>query len=192
VHLRLVLDDSKQDLLAKEKITKYAGTDEMNRKIIIVVSLLAILVIILAYIILTSPASSTVLSVDPQTVQGVMGKNFTISISISNVSDLYGWELKLRWNSSLLDLTNIAEGPILRSKGSTFFSPKVNSTEGHLIADCTLLGDIPGFSGQGTLMTIQFYVKENGACDLNLYDTQLLNSMRQLITYTVHDGHFIA
>lgn len=164
----------------------------MNRKIITVVSLLAIVLIVLAYVVFTSRSSSTVLSVDPQTVQGAAGMDFTINVSISNVTDLYGWEFRLNWNPSLLDVISVTEGPTLSSRGSTVFSPKVNSTDGHLTADCTLLGDIPGFSGQGTLMTVEFYVKENGTCDLNLYDTQLLNSKEQQIALTVRDGRFSA
>lgn len=162
----------------------------MNRKIIIVSFLIAILVIVLAYVILTSSPSSTVLSVYPQTVQGIADQNFTINVTISNVADLFGWELKLGWNPSLLDVTNVTEGPFLRSTGQTFFSPQVNNTEGQLIADCSLVGNISGASGQGTLMIVQFNVKESGTCDLNLHDTQLLNSSEQLITHTVHHGHF--
>jgi hypothetical protein len=164
----------------------------MNRKIIIVTFLIAVLAIVLAYIVLTSTPSSTILAVDPQTVQGTAGQNFTINISISNVADLFGWEFKLRWNPSILDVVNVTEGPFLRSRNQTFFYPQVNSTDGHLKADCNMIGNISGVSGQGTLMIIQFYVKGSGACDLNLYDTELLNSSEQLITHTVRDGHFSA
>jgi hypothetical protein len=162
----------------------------MNRKIVIAVFFVAILVMVLAYLILARPSSLTVLFVDPQTVQGMVGRNFTVNISVLNVVDLYGWEFKLKWDASVLGVVSIVEGPILRSRSSTFFNPQVNGSEGHLIADCTLVGNVSGVSGEGTLMTVQFYVKEIGKCNLNIYDTQLLNSSEGLIAHAVHDGHF--
>lgn len=152
--------------------------------------MLIILVVVVAYVVLTIPTSPTILSMDPQSVQGIVGGNFTIKVNISNVADLFGWELRLNWNASLLSVTNITEGSFLRSKGATFFSPQLNSTGGYLVADCTLTGDVAGASGQGTLVIIQFQVEGNGDCDLNLYDTQLLNASAQTINHIVHNDHF--
>jgi hypothetical protein len=168
----------------------------MNRKIIIVVCLVAILVVILLLIRLNPPPrSSTVLSLEPKTVQSTIRQDFTVNVSISNVSDLYGWQLELSWNSSLLNVENIIEGPMLKSGGnSTFFSPVMNNGVGNLSALCTRrlsFGlNVTGESGNGTLMTIQFEVIGSGACDLNLYDTQLLDSNLREISHTVEDGHF--
>jgi hypothetical protein len=168
----------------------------MNRKAIIVVCLLAILVVVLAYVILSIP-SSTVLFVEPKTVQGTTGQDFTVNVSISNVADLYGWQIELSWNSSLLNVTNVLEGPMLKSSGnSTFFSPVVNNDAGNLRALCTRLlsfgSNVTGVSGHGTLMTVQFEVIGSGACDLNLYGTQLLDSNSRAISHTVQSGHFNA
>ena len=161
----------------------------MNRKIAIVVSLLLILIIVVSYIILNRPVSSAVIYVDPQTIEGNVGQSFTISISISNVADLYGWRLKLRWNDTILDVINATEGAFLKSKGNTFFY-KTNNTTGHLVLDCTLLGNVSGISGDGTLVAIQFHVKESGSCDLDVYDTMLINSAEKLIIHTVIKGIF--
>ncbi|MGA3193018.1 MAG: cohesin domain-containing protein [Candidatus Bathyarchaeia archaeon] len=168
----------------------------MNRKIIIVACLLAILVAVLAFVILSSHPS-TALFVEPQTVQGTTGQNFMINVSISNVADLYGWQIALSWNSSLLNVTNVIEGPMLKSSGnSTFFSPVVNEAAGNLSALCTRLlsfgSNVTGVSGNGTLMTVEFEVIGSGTCNLNLYDTQLLNSNSTAISHTVQGGHFNA
>jgi hypothetical protein len=168
----------------------------MNRKIVIVACLLAILVVVLAYVILSSP-TSTALVVEPQSVQGTTGQFFTVNVSISNVADLYGWQIELSWNSSLLNATNVTEGPMLKSSGnSTFFSPAVNNAAGNLSALCTRLlsfgSNATGVSGHGTLMTVQFEVIGSGACDLNLYGTQLLDSNTRAISHTVQSSHFNA
>jgi hypothetical protein len=166
----------------------------MNRKIIIVVCLIAILAVVLAYVILSS-RSSTVLSVEPNAVEEATGQNFTVNVSISNIADLYGWQLELSWNSSLLNVTSVTEGSMLKSSGnSTFFSPVVNNAAGNLSALCTRIlsfgSSVTGVSGNGTLMMIQFEVVGSGACDLNLYDTQLFNSKDSAISHTVQNSHF--
>jgi hypothetical protein len=166
----------------------------MNRKAIVVVCLLAILVAVLAYVILSSP-SSTLLSVEPKNVQGTTGQDFAVNVSVSNVADLYGWQIDLGWNSSLLNVTNVIEGPMLKSSGnSTFFSPVVNRAAGNLSVLCTRLlsfgSNVTGVSGHGTLMTVQFEVIGSGACDLSLYSTQLLDTDGRAMSHTVQDGHF--
>ena len=133
------------------------------------------------------------LYVNPSMSMAGVGQNFTISINISDVVDLYGWEFKLKWNSTLLDAVNVIEGSFLKQGGNTLFiTPTVNNTGGYLRLDCTLLGDIPGVSGNGTLATIEFTVKATGECALDLYDTALVSSFEQPITHTITDGHFNA
>ncbi|MDI6904744.1 MAG: cohesin domain-containing protein [Candidatus Bathyarchaeia archaeon] len=120
-----------------------------------------------------------------------VGQNFTININISGVVDLYGWEFKLRWNSTLLDAVNVVEGSFLKQGGNTLFiTPTINNTEGYMIVDCTLLGDIPGVSGNGTLATVEFHVKTVGECTLDLYDTILVSSAEQPIPHTAIDGYY--
>jgi general secretion pathway protein D len=166
----------------------------MSKKIIIVVCLFAILVVVLAYVILSSP-SSTVLSVEPKIVQETTGQNFTVNVSISNVADLYAWQLELSWNPSLLNVTNVAEGPMLKSSGnSTFFSPVVNNAAGNISALCTRVlsfgSNVTGVNGYGTLMTVQFEVIGSGACELNLYNTSLRDSNDNAIAHMVQNGQF--
>jgi len=164
-----------------------------KKTIIISVSCLAILAIALALIIffwvMNRPTPSTVLYVDPQTVGRTIGQDFTIYINVSSVTDLFGWRLKLRWNTTILDAVTVTEGTFLRSHGNTFFYQTINET-GYLVLDCTLLGDVSGVNGSGVLATIQFHVKENGSCDLKLYDTMLLDSSSDLINHVVRDGRF--
>jgi len=123
----------------------------------------------------------TTVSVSPSSVTAVMGQNFTINVTVSSVSDLYGWQFRLNWSAPLLNVVNVTEGPFLKAGRSTFFVSKWNNTEGRMVVDCTLLGNVPGVSGDGTLATIAFYVKNFGECPLDLYDVILLNSLEQSI-----------
>lgn len=133
--------------------------------------------------------STATLYVDPPTSMGMINQNFTINISISEVTDLYGWEFKLGWNNTMLDTVNISEGSFLKQGGNTFFTYKINNTAGYALVDCTLLGNIKGVNGSGTLATIELYVKQVGECPLDLYDTILVNSFEQFIEHSRIDGY---
>lgn len=126
-------------------------------------------------------AAIATVSVSPSSVTASVGQNFKIDINISNVFDLYGWEFRLNWTATLIDAVNVAEGPFLKTGGSTFFTYNANATAGRMVVDCTLLGNVPGVNGGGTLATITFYVKNVGQSPLNLYNVVLLNSLEQEI-----------
>jgi len=134
--------------------------------------------------------SSTIIYVDPYESHGIVGQNFTINICISDVVDLYGWEFRLGWNSTILEAVGVFEGQFLKTGGDTFFTYKVNNTLGYMIVDCTLLGDVPGVSGDGVLATVKFYVESVGECLLDLYDTILINSAEQAIEHAEADGYY--
>jgi len=160
----------------------------MNRKIIIVISLLVLLSIAIVFFVMVRGRET--LHVDPRTSIGSIGQSFTVKISVSNVNNLYGWEIKMRWNATILDTVNVTEGSFLKSGGDTFFANQTNNAVGFVLVDCTLLGNVSGVSGSGTLVTIQFYVKESGECILDLYDTKLISTSEQPIAHTVTDGYF--
>ncbi|NIP66805.1 hypothetical protein GWN63_01760 [Candidatus Bathyarchaeota archaeon] len=123
------------------------------------------------------------------TSEGV-GETFSININVSGAVDLYGWEFYLGWNATLLQALNVTEGGFLEQGGDTFFYPKINNTEGSMLVDCTLLGDIPGVDGHGILVTVQFSVEASGVSDLDLYETTLVSSLQQDIPHTTSDGSF--
>lgn len=167
----------------------------MNRKAAFILILILSLSSILLYTLIvpaTFTSSTATISVDPAKVIASVGTNFTIHINISDVVDLYGWEFKLGWNSTLLEGLNVTEGSFLQAGGETFFASKINNTAGYMLVDCTLLGDVSGVSGNGILATAQFHVEDQGECVLDLYKTTLVSSAEQPITHTAADGHFLA
>jgi hypothetical protein len=132
-------------------------------------------------------------SVVPSLVTVTVGQDFSINVTISNVVDLYGWEFRLNWTASLIDPVNAAEGPFLKAGGSTIFTYETNATAGSVLVDCTLLGNIPGVSGSGTLAILTFQVKSAGQSPLNLNNVTLINSLEQSIPNqeVSGNGHFV-
>ena len=133
--------------------------------------------------------SSTTVSISPSTVTAFVGQNFTVNVTISDVSYLYGWQFRLNWTAGLIDVVNVTEGSFLKLGGGTYFYWAVNATAGRMVAYCTLLGNVPGMSGSGTLATITFNVKGAGESPLTLWDVALLNSLEQSITCQVVGGY---
>lgn len=135
-----------------------------------------------------SGSPTTAIFVNPPTSTAEVGQTFSINTTIFDVVDLYGWEFRLRWNSTLLDVVDVTEGNFLKQGGNTFFAKKINNTEGYVLVDCTLLGDVPGVNGSGTLATVKFYPKNQGESILDLYDTTLLDSQERSIIHIANDG----
>ncbi|HXX87678.1 MAG TPA: cohesin domain-containing protein, partial [Candidatus Acidoferrum sp.] len=136
-------------------------------------------------VISISPASSTL-------PKSAIGTNFQVNISISDVANLWSWKVSLVWNPSVLDFTNITEGPFLMSGGSTLFLNAPTQSNGSLpeISD-TLLENVSA-SGNGTLVTVNFNVTGSGQSDITLNDTVLLQPSTELtqspIAHTEENG----
>jgi general secretion pathway protein D len=137
----------------------------------------------------SAQTGSVTAAVLPSSINASVNQNFSIDIDISNVLDLYGWEFKLGWNASLLSEVSVSEGPFLNSSGNTFFTYYLNTTDEHVVVDCTLLGQVPGVNGNGTLATITFYTVDVGQTPLHLYEVTLVNSADELINCTSQDGY---
>ena len=133
--------------------------------------------------------------VSPSQVFVGVGQNFNVDIAVSDVQNLYGWEFTLNWSSTFLGAVNVAEGPFLRSLGQTFFSSNTDNTLGHMIVDCTLLGNVGSANGSGVLATLTFNVKAAGQSILDLYDATLLDSSYpdpQIIACSLTGGYWVS
>ena len=156
----------------------------MNYKIIVAAIVVgALLVGTLSYFIWLRSAPKTLVSLYPKEINTNVNGNFTVFINVSHVSDLYGWQVNLEWNSSMLELANITEGPFLKSKGQTFFSYTTNKNKVAIV--CTLQGNVTGVSGEGVLAKVDFKVKQHGTCTIQIYSSKLLNSNEEEISHSV-------
>jgi len=131
----------------------------------------------------------TVVSVVPQLISANLGQSFSINVTVSDVVDLYAWEIELSWNPSLLGTISVTERSFLESGGDTFFIYNVNDTQGHILIDCTLIGQIVGVNGGGVLATVTFLALGAGETSLDLYDEVLLDHNETQIACQVSDGY---
>lgn len=153
-------------------------------------------------IILTKAAPITVTKVHPYHNFANVGETFTVNITITDVHNLFGLEVTLYWNSTILKVIRVdvqlgveshANGvlhePIFIKKNETLQEKGTYQ----LIATSTG-GDTPAFYGSGNIVRITFNVTNQGSCKLNL-ETKLASKpthggVSSPIAHMTIDGYF--
>ena len=132
------------------------------------------------------------------------GSFVSFHVDISDVTDLYTWQLNVSWNPSILTVSDINAGEFLLRTGSTDKTAAyqlgyvVNATDyanGYACISESILGEVAGETGSGRLVSIEFEVVGYGCTDLNIsisgdLPTTLLNSAGSGMTYTETGGYF--
>ena len=146
---------------------------------------------------------STKMAVDPLEIEApAPGYSFMVNITIFNVTNLGSFEFKLGYNTTILDavkchLTPISEGyfryhyPINLTTGEWDAYTSINDTLGRIYFGCAVKNLVNGWTGNGSLLTINFTATAIGSCTLDLYETETVG-VKDLATFpiehTVDDG----
>jgi len=169
-----------------------------RRKMKKVVTLSAISLLFLTFLVLPTHAAVTKLYVSPLSyTAGKVGKMFTINVTVAGVANLYGFDFKLSYNTTLLDAKTIDQGAFFPgSPKSHVLKNQINDTGGYVWFAVTLLAPEPAKSGSGIIATITFNTTygttypQTVGCDLHLYDTTLADLTVQPITHDTIDGYY--
>jgi parallel beta-helix repeat protein len=121
------------------------------------------------------------------------GKTFTVDVRVEDVTDLFTYEYKLYWDTTLLDLVHVH----IINPWSQFATGKNETSEdlGRLWVAFSAYG-VPPFSGSTTIAELTFKTTydpiypENKTCKLDLSDTILLAPFAEPIYHMVHDGQY--
>jgi parallel beta-helix repeat protein len=135
------------------------------------------------------------LRVDSVTIESpVYGKNFTTDVKLANVTDLYGFEFKLYWNTTLLDLVEANVTPPWTNYANG--TDQINETIGRYYVGLSALAQSPSFNGSTTLVTLTFKITcvpvypENVSCLFDLNETILADPDGNPIPHVVYDGEY--
>ena len=135
------------------------------------------------------------LYVDSVTIESPSyGKNFTTEVSLANVTDLYGFEFKLYWNTTLLDLVDVNLTPPWTNYTSG--TNQVNETIGRYWLGVSALAPSPSFNGSTTLATLTFKITyvpvypENVSCLFDFDETVLGDPDGNSIPHIAYDGEY--
>jgi len=170
------------------------------KKILLCALLLQMLITFQTISTNASPAAEV--KVEPQSNTASAGENFTINITIIDVQNLFGLDITLYWNASILQIVTaevrlgveshpdgVLHEPIFPMQNET------NQEEGKYQLAATSTGQATSsFSGSGNIARITFNVRKAGSCDLNL-ETKLaskppLGGVSTPIEHTTIDGFF--
>jgi hypothetical protein len=139
--------------------------------------------------------SEVVIYVSPDTVSVAPGESFDIAVSIKRAENVYSWQFSLSWDPTVLELQEVSEGNFL-NQGiyPTIWSEDnyVDNDAGNGTLFCILRGQprSSSASGDGTLATVKFYVKDEGYSALTLYNTELLDYDYYKLSHTSESGVF--
>lgn len=134
------------------------------------------------------------LRVDPPSISDptlVVNETFTINITIAEVENLYGYEFKLSYNTSVLDCTNVTIHAI---QNETNFTPEhsIDDVAGIIWVNITYYSPAEPITTYppATMVAITFQVTALGESILDLYDTNLIDQLGEQIHHDVSDGYF--
>jgi len=129
-------------------------------------------------VVVASPAA--VMAIDPAEVLDVpSGETFKVNITVTNVSNLYGWQVNVTFNPSILNVASTEEGPFLKQVNNTVVMKRTNNDGGFLLLSSTFTPPYPteGATGSGLLATVTFSVVGQGASSLNFVPGTKMNTV---------------
>jgi len=125
---------------------------------------------------------------------GHPGDAYMMSVTIEDVTDLYafGFTVKYAPYASVLVASDVAEGDFLSEGGmyTTAFSKKISSFAGTVKVGASRLGEVPGASGDGILVTFKMTVREAGESPIELLDVALIDSNGNTMIYDIWNSFY--
>jgi Cohesin domain len=137
-------------------------------------------------LVASTSLSASAISVEPATLVVTPGQSFTLSVEISGITDLYGYQFDLGFNSSVLEATSVTEGAFLSTGGSTIFLPgAIDNVGGSITSNADILnGAVSGVNGSGDLLDVTFQALAPGSSSVQVFNLIALNSFGQGLTVT--------
>ena len=116
---------------------------------------------------------TTTITTEPQKPFQASGYSFPINITGTNLYNLTTWAMNFTWDPTVLNLTQVQEGP-WNTTSPTVFNYTLYDQEGKLSLNSTAQASA-GESGNRTFAMLNFTVLIKGASALNITDASLLN-----------------
>jgi len=174
--------------------------------IIVVVTIIFVATIGKSSLTFFTPTSvGTVVKVEPSQIEyatNSTGQQFTVAVKIINVTRLYGFDIKFRWNPTFLDyVSHSVRVPKNTYPDGLLWNPillvrnEVNQSAGTIWIAYSSRYPAPSFNGTGTAFTLTLKVKYHPVepeptanIALEIYATELVDSTAKLIPHTRENG----
>ena len=126
---------------------------------------------------------------------GRLGRTFEVNVTITNVTNLYGYEFKLSYNTTLLDVIDVKNGTFFPlPPASIVVKMEANDTIGVVWVAVSLLNPEQPRNGSGVLARITFnstyavQYPQSLDCPLHFFDGVFCDKNANLISVNFVDG----
>jgi hypothetical protein len=149
-----------------------------SKTITAIVSALALVTILFNFIPMMARAPpTTTFYVDPPSIIDpslTPGSSFTVDVRVKDAVDLFGWQVRMMWDSALLEVTDIVNGDILAGQpaGSIGLMVSLSNEDGDFVCADSTMGPYPGVDGDGLLCTVTFLVEAFGETVLDIASSE--------------------
>ncbi len=126
----------------------------------------------------TPEVANANLWISPAVSTGMAGMPLTVTVAISNVNDLGGFQFTLAYSTSLIHVQSVTIGPFLGSTGRSVLEspPVLNNVAGIATFMATTLGVNPGPVGAGALAEVVLIPQTAGNAALQWQTAQLYST----------------
>jgi hypothetical protein len=130
--------------------------------------------------------AQTTVQVNPQLTETLVPQNFTVTVKINNVEELWELEIHLNWNTTLVDYVGHTVYALLKTPATT--EETLNLTTGTYRIWSKSQNPATPYSGSGNLFSMTFHAKAPGTCLLNISQSTLKNHAGQSIIHDTLNG----
>jgi hypothetical protein len=153
---------------------------KLKKKVLLglMLALVAMSVLNLTFGIQTVKANETMVSVYPETSTAWVGDTFTVDVKISDVINLYSFQINMSFNPDIVEFLNVTEGDFLsgQPQGTLTVPPCVE--ESWVLFFWSTKGPYAGVDGDGKLATVEFKILGAGESNLDINNTFVLQNDR--------------
>jgi hypothetical protein len=146
------------------------------------------LIIIVLVLFSCSLVSATSISFNPSSKTITNGDEVTLDVNVTGISDLFGFEMSISYDPSVLQYESIlSDASFLKTGGGSTFSVDPDSGVPGFLDSFSMVRYFPssGVSGSGTLFQIKFKAIGTGNSEIKILNDSLYDSSENPIVYTL-------
>jgi hypothetical protein len=137
----------------------------------------------------TATPVPAILALDPSSQSVPAGQQFTVDVTVADVTNLGSYEWKLEFDPAIIEYVGVANGPFLGSTGRTVSCVPPILEVGSVRFGCGTLGPTPpGPDGSGVLSTVTFNALAGGTSALHFALVSLSDPLGDDIFAIGQDG----
>jgi len=139
-----------------------------------------LILLVISFISLSFAFEKPVVSFEREEVEVLLNTETEVNVSVSNVSDLYGFSFHIEYEPENLDVLSVEAGDFFEGKETIFLS-KIDKERREIVVGDVIKGKNEGVSGSGTLLKIKFVLKEDKETYLKFKKSVLKDSNLSVI-----------